>query len=145
MLKSPETCYYGLCTKKGDYDMNIIIALLAGLVAFAVGALWYTVLFGKAWMKAVGLDEETIQKGSPITPMIVTLLVEIAVALVVSFILIHLDLDIYIGGLLIAVAAILSAIKNYVFEMKPFKLILINESYKLVTIMIMTASVAFFG
>ncbi|EUJ23348.1 hypothetical protein PGRAN_09286 [Listeria grandensis FSL F6-0971] len=96
-------------------------------------------------MKAVGLDEETIQKGSPVTPMIVTLLVEMAVALIVSFILIHLDLDIYIGGLLIAAAAILSAIKNYVFEMKPFKLILINESYKLVTIMIMTASVAFFG
>lgn len=125
--------------------MNIIIALLAGLVAFAVGALWYSVLFGKAWMKAVGITEETVQKASPVTPMIVTLVVEMAVAVLVSFVLIHLDLDIYLGGLLVAGIAILSAIKNYMFEMKPFKLILINESYKLVTIMIMTASVAIFA
>lgn len=125
--------------------MNIIIALIAGLVAFAVGALWYSVLFGKAWMKAVGMTEETVQKGSPVTPMIVTLIAEMAVAVLVSFVLIHLDLDIYLGGLLVASIAILSAIKNYMFEMKPFKLILINESYKLVTIMIMTASVAIFA
>lgn len=125
--------------------MNIIIALLAGLVAFAVGALWYSVLFGKAWMKAVGITEETVQKTSPVTPMIVTLVVEMVVAVLVSFVLIHLDLDIYLGGLLVAGIAILSAIKNYMFEMKPFKLILINESYKLVTIMIMTASVAIFA
>ncbi|KGL41209.1 DUF1761 domain-containing protein [Listeria sp. SHR_NRA_18] len=125
--------------------MNIIIALLAGLVAFAVGALWYSVLFGKAWMKAVGITEEAVQKASPVTPMIVTLVVEMAVALLVSFVLIHLDLDIYLGGLLVAGIAILSAIKNYMFEMKPFKLILINESYKLVTIMIMTASAAIFA
>ncbi|KGL41923.1 hypothetical protein BMT55_04110 [Listeria newyorkensis] len=125
--------------------MNIIIALLAGLVAFAVGALWYSVLFGKAWMKAVGITEEAVQKASPVTPMIVTLVVEMAVAVLVSFVLIHLDLDIYLGGLLVAGIAILSAIKNYMFEMKPFKLILINESYKLVTIMIMTASVAIFA
>ncbi|MBC6310866.1 DUF1761 domain-containing protein [Listeria sp. FSL L7-1582] len=125
--------------------MNIVIALLAGLVAFAVGALWYTVLFGKVWMKAVGMTEETAQKGSPATPMMVTLVVEMAVAVLVSFVLFHLDLDIYLGGLLVASIAILSAIKNYMFEMKPFKLILINESYKLVIIMIMTASVAIFS
>ncbi|MBC1813458.1 DUF1761 domain-containing protein [Listeria booriae] len=125
--------------------MNIIIALLAGLVAFAVGALWYTVFFGKMWMKAVGISEETVQKSSPMPSMIVTVVVEMAVALLVSFVLIHLDLGVYLGGLLIAGIAILSAIKNYMFEMKPFRLILINESYKLVTIMIMTASVALFA
>ncbi|MBC2368753.1 DUF1761 domain-containing protein [Listeria booriae] len=125
--------------------MNIIIALLAGLVAFAVGALWYTVFFGKIWMNAVGISEETVQKSSPMASMIVTVVVEMAVALLVSFVLIHLDLEVYLGGLLIAGIAILSAIKNYMFEMKPFRLILINESYKLVTIMIMTASVALFA
>ncbi|MBC1575497.1 DUF1761 domain-containing protein [Listeria booriae] len=125
--------------------MNIIIALLAGLVAFAVGALWYTVFFGKMWMNAVGINEETVQKSSPMASMIVTVVVEMAVALLVSFVLIHLDLGVYLGGLLIAGIAILSAIKNYMFEMKPFRLILINESYKLVTIMIMTASVALFS
>ncbi|EUJ45680.1 DUF1761 domain-containing protein [Listeria riparia] len=125
--------------------MNIIIALLAGLVAFAVGALWYTVFFGKIWMKAVGISEETLQKSSPMVSMIVTVVVEMAVALLVSFVLIHLALGVYLGGLLIAGIAILSAIKNYMFEMKPFRLILINESYKLVTIMIMTASVALFA
>jgi len=39
--------------------------VLAGAAAFfVVGAIWYGVLFGKAWQKAAGLSDEVVQSGS---------------------------------------------------------------------------------
>lgn len=41
------------------------LAIGLGTVAFfAVGALWYTVLFGKAWQRAVGLSDEQLKAGA---------------------------------------------------------------------------------
>ena len=37
---------------------------LGALAFFAVGALWYTVLFGKAWQAAVGLSDEQLKTGA---------------------------------------------------------------------------------
>jgi len=37
---------------------------LGTLAFFAVGALWYTVLFGKAWQKEVGLSEDQLKSGA---------------------------------------------------------------------------------
>ena len=41
--------------------INIWAVLVATLSTFAVGAVWYGPLFGKAWMKAVGYTEENVQ------------------------------------------------------------------------------------
>jgi hypothetical protein len=38
--------------------------VLGAVAFFAVGALWYTVLFGKAWQAAVGLSEEQLKGGA---------------------------------------------------------------------------------
>lgn len=44
--------------------INIWAVLVATLSTFLVGWLWYGPLFGKAWLSAVGMNEEEIQKGS---------------------------------------------------------------------------------
>ncbi len=44
--------------------INIWAVLVATLSTFLVGWVWYGPLFGKAWMSAVGLDEEQIEKGN---------------------------------------------------------------------------------
>ena len=44
--------------------MNWLAVVLGTVAFFAVGALWYTVLFGKAWQKAVGLSEEQLKTGA---------------------------------------------------------------------------------
>jgi Protein of unknown function (DUF1761) len=36
--------------------MKVFSPIVAGLVYFALGGLWFTPLFGKAWDKAVGFD-----------------------------------------------------------------------------------------
>lgn len=41
------------------------LAVVLGTVAFfAVGAFWYTALFGKAWQRAVGLSDEQLKSGA---------------------------------------------------------------------------------
>jgi len=44
--------------------MNWLAIGLGTVAFFAVGALWYTVLFGKAWQKAVGLSDEQLKAGA---------------------------------------------------------------------------------
>ncbi|HRI45939.1 MAG: DUF1761 domain-containing protein [Ignavibacteriaceae bacterium] len=39
-------------------SINIFAVAITSLVTFAVGSLWYSVLFGKVWMKENGFSEE---------------------------------------------------------------------------------------
>ncbi len=45
-------------------SINFLAVIAATLSTFLVGWLWYGPLFGKAWMNAVGLSEEQLQKGN---------------------------------------------------------------------------------
>ncbi|MGM0545193.1 MAG: DUF1761 domain-containing protein [Bacteroidota bacterium] len=45
-------------------SINFLAVFLATLSTFAVGALWYGPLFGKAWMNAVGFTEDDIKQGN---------------------------------------------------------------------------------
>jgi hypothetical protein len=44
--------------------MNWLAIVLGALAFFAVGAVWYTVLFGKAWLRLVGLSDEQLKSGA---------------------------------------------------------------------------------
>lgn len=125
--------------------MSIIAAIIAGLLAFMVGALWYGFLFKNAWIKEVGITEQQINdSNNGMKEMIYSFVIEILVSLLVFFILSHTTLNIFCAGSMLGLIVVLSACKNYFFEMKSFKLIAINESYKFVCIMIMTLAAYYF-
>ena len=44
--------------------INLLAALLGAVAFFAVGALWYSALFGKRWQAEVGLTDEQIAGGN---------------------------------------------------------------------------------
>lgn len=126
--------------------MSIIAAIIAGVLAFMVGALWYTVLFGNAWVKEVGISEEQISNSGNGTPqMIMGLVVEVLISFLVFFLLSHTTLNILCAGSIVAIISVFSSLKNYFFEMRSFKLIMINESYKFICIIIMTLAAYYFG
>ncbi|MCB5950724.1 DUF1761 domain-containing protein [Enterococcus sp. BWT-B8] len=126
--------------------MNILAIISAGILAFGVGALWYTVLFGKTWRKELGITEEQVEEGdSGFFPMLLSLLIETMIAFLVIYTISKLQLPVFTSGLLISSIAVFSALKNYIFEQKSLTLILINEGYKTVCIMIMAAFFYFFG
>ena len=45
-------------------EINLLAVVLGAVAFFAVGAIWYTVLFGKAWQRAVGLSDEQLKSGA---------------------------------------------------------------------------------
>ena len=45
-------------------EFNLLAVVLGALAFFAVGAVWYTLLFGKAWQRAVGLSDEQLESGA---------------------------------------------------------------------------------
>ena len=44
--------------------INWMGVVLGAAAFFAVGAIWYTVLFGKAWQREVGLSDEQLKAGA---------------------------------------------------------------------------------
>lgn len=46
------------------FAVNWLAVLVAGVAGFMLGALWYALLFGKAWVKAYALTDEQIAKMS---------------------------------------------------------------------------------
>ena len=45
-------------------EINLLAVVLGAVAFFAVGAVWYTALFGKAWQRATGLSDEQLKSGA---------------------------------------------------------------------------------
>lgn len=64
--------------------------------------------------------------------MMISLAIEVVTAVVAIFFIKTVDVSPLHAAGGMGVIAVLASLKNYVFEQRPIKLILINESYKLV-------------
>ncbi|WP_245871464.1 DUF1761 domain-containing protein [Streptococcus penaeicida] len=63
--------------------MTLIIAIVAGIINFMIGALWYGLLFQKPWIEAMGINPEDIGKnGDGKKEMIMTVIVEVIISIV---------------------------------------------------------------
>ncbi len=129
--------------------MTLILGIIAGLIAFAIGGLWYGLIFRDAWIEASGIDMTKVEaerqegkKGQK--EMLISLAIEVATAVVTIFFIKTLDVSPLHAAGGMGVIAILASLKNYIFEQRPIKLILINESYKLVCYLVV-GIIAFFA
>jgi hypothetical protein len=83
---------------------SYLAILLAALAAFIFGAVWYGVL-GRTWMAALGMSEDEIEarrqvRQMPLKPMAVSLVCELVMALLFSWLLAGLGVgDIGMGAL----------------------------------------------
>lgn len=121
--------------------MTILFGILAGFIAFAIGGLWYGLLFRDAWIKVSGIDVSKIEEDrkngkNGQSEMIVTFIIEVLTSVLLMIFIKTLNISTLhaVGGL--GVFSILSSLKNYIFEQRPINLILINESYKLVCFLV---------
>jgi len=62
-------------------EINWLAVLLGALAFFLVGAIWYGVLFSKAWQKAAGMSDEKIQGGNMALIFGLTFLAELVISL----------------------------------------------------------------
>ena len=117
--------------------INWLGVALGAVAFFAVGAIWYTALFGKAWQAAVGLSEEQLKTGANMPLIFGTcFLLELLVSLTVGHMFAATDpsdrgkLMISVG---LAVGVMAPAIGiTYLYMRKSLKLFLIDAGHFIV-------------
>ena len=118
----------------------IIAVVLAALAFFALGGLWYTVLFGKPWRQEMGITDEQAQGASP---MMMQFVWSILISLVIAFALSKLigeagtSYGLKVGaGTGAGIGAAVMA-QNNVYESKSLRFFAINAAYIVIGLGIM--------
>ncbi len=120
--------------------------LVAAVASFIIGAIWYTLLFGKTWVKLSGVE---MGKGkSPAMLYIINFVATLIIAWVLAHTIKYSGAGTSVDALMVgfftwlgyfALATLLGSI---LWEGKPFKLYLINAGYWLVNIEVMSLILA---
>ncbi|MEZ0242370.1 MAG: DUF1761 domain-containing protein [Sphingomonas sp.] len=118
-------------------EIHWLAVIVAGVAAFMVGGVWYSVLFGKAWMAARGVTrEEAMAKGANPAKMFgITLVLDIVMAFFVDHVLgtyqpaPDLNLTLMIAGGLALGFVIPAMLVNYLYHQSSAKLMLIDAGH----------------
>lgn len=130
--------------------INWLAVLVAGISAFVTGGIWYSPgLFGKAWMKDSQLTEEEIKKGNKGKIFGFTLIFSLLMAVNLAMFLQDPKsagcgpvTDISWGmtaGFLAGIWSFCAIAIHSLFELKSWRLILINGGYSVVALVLMGA------
>jgi hypothetical protein len=127
--------------------VNYLAVIVAAVAAFAVGALWYAVLFSKPWMAAVGMTEAQIKQGGSPVPFIIAIVAYLVMAFVLSAIGAAAS-DLW-GGLILGVVVWIGFIAtttavNYAFANRKPELTLIDAGGWLAVAAVMGAIIGAF-
>ena len=128
-------------------QVNYVAVVLSAVAAMIVGSIWYGPLFGKAWMKLVGISKDDVKKSE--MPKLYGIM--FVGALVEAYVLSHFIH--YAGAYTLVLGAKTGLwawlgfvatvmIGNYMFSKKPIKLFYIDAGYALVNLMVMGAIIA---
>lgn len=119
--------------------LNWLAVAVAALAYFMLGALWYSVLFGKAWIKATGIDVNNpdAKKGAGAL-MFMTFILEFVICIGLAMLVYRLGLtDGFKAGIKLGLVTgiCFSAtviVISYMYQMKPRALSIIDAGYHLV-------------
>jgi hypothetical protein len=126
--------------------MSPILILASGIAGVLIGMVWYNPkVFGTAWMRMANITPEQAEKGQKRMPLmaIIGFLAAMFMAWVLSVVLQTFGAYDWLSAADVAfwiwagfVAPIL--LGSFLWESKPFTLYLINASYWLVTLLVMS-------
>ena len=127
--------------------MFYVIGLATGLVSFFVGCLWYSVLFGAVWQRGMEFSDEKIKSIFRPRRIIAAVISELIAALCTVGILYNLpeQIPLAVRAVMLIVVVAGSGIKLAIFDGKKAGIILINEGYKIVNILLFLVSLTLFG
>ena len=127
--------------------MFYVIGLVTGIVSFFVGCMWYTALFGKAWQQGMEFTDDKVKTIFKPQRIIVAVLSELIAALCTVGILYNLpeQIPLLVRAVMLIVVVVGSGIKLAIFDGKKATIILINEGYKIVSILLFFFSLTLFG
>jgi len=119
-------------------DINYLAVLVATTIAFAIGTVWYTALFGKAWQKEVKLTEAQLNDTNYLRTYGGSFVCMFFMMLLLAAMLKGLGisgsgeaLQAAQTGFLVGVFFVAgSSAINYLYEFRSLKLFLINSGYQ---------------
>lgn len=126
-----------------DLDLDWLAIVVAGVVYFVLGAVWYSpTVFGKKWMELVGMTEEKMKEGGQAGPLFGMLLLNLLAALALGALLAWSDTtgltEALIFSLFIAIGFVITTeLTHVLFEKTDTELFMINAGYHVVGIVLM--------
>lgn len=131
------------------FDISFVWILVAAIVYFAVGALWYSPpLFGNAWLKLLGRKKKDMNM--PMSAMVLTFLAILLIVMVEAY-FVHVTKTpnawrgAYLGAKLWLGFVATTALINNAFQGARKKLYLIDQGYHLVGFVLAGAILAYFA
>ena len=128
---------------------SLLATLLATVLSFVLGGLWYGPVFGKSWMRLVGVTEATLRQNfNPAKTYGITFVLAFLSSYVFGMFL-GADPSMALGVGAGAAAGIFwvaaSLWTNDLFEGRPFALTVINGGYHIVKFVLIGLSFALLG
>jgi len=129
-------------------NVSLVATVLATILGFVLGALWYGPLFGSRWRALAGVAEDARRDANPAAIYAITFLLGFVAAYVFGL---------YIGpnpgrafaivcGAAVGVGWVATSLAtNYLFEGRPSTLIAINAGYHAVRFTLIGVAFALFG
>ena len=123
---------------------NYLAVFVAAIAYWLLGALWYGVLFGEAWMALEHMTEEQARSMNPVLPYLITLVLNVLIAYALAQICIWRNADTLGRGAAVGVLLWIGFVgpvtfTTYMYEMRPKELFAINQFFPLAGFVLMGA------
>src|ERR1700733_3400916 len=69
------------------HNINLLAVLVCAVSSFVIGGLWYSLIFNKMWLKAMGKTKEDFKDAKPGLPMLLSFVASIIMAFILAHIL----------------------------------------------------------
>ena len=119
-------------------------AIIGAIVSFMAGCIWYTVFFGKTWQKEMAFSDQKIKEIFTPKRMLLAFIAEWIASFCTVGLFFNLQVDMIYKIVMVAVVLVFQGVKLAIFDGKTIKTILINEGYRMVSIIIIGISFIIF-
>jgi hypothetical protein len=124
--------------------INYVAIVVAAILYFLLGALWFGVLFSNQWMALEGFKEADLKNINPTIPYVVSMIANLVIAFILALVCATQKADSLVKGaqtgILVGIGFVATtALSTYLFEGRSLNLYLINEGYPVVGMALMGA------
>ncbi len=130
--------------------INYFAVFVAAIISMVIGSLWYSVLFGKAWMKLSGFTDKKMKEAKSkgmTTQYVFQFIASLVTAYVLALLTNYFQAITFADGMMLGFwmwlgFAVPIMLNGVLWEGQPFKLYLIKVTHLLVTLLVMAGVIA---
>jgi hypothetical protein len=123
---------------------NYPAVIVAAVVYWILGALWFGLLFAKPWMALEHVTDEQARSINPVLPYVVSFLLNLLIAFVLAQLCLWRNATTAARGAALGIFLWIGLVgpityTTYMYEMRPWQLFAINQFYPLLGLCVMGA------